>query len=77
MMNNKEERNFSIVDLSKKGMNPADIGARFNVSASRVHQIIARHRLSENRRAQLKKEYGVHPKIGELPDNAPLDVQIL
>jgi len=77
MMKNKEERNFSIVDLSKKGMNPADIGARFDVSASRVHQIIARHRLSGKRRAQLRKKYGVHPEIGELPDNAPLDVLIL
>jgi Homeodomain-like domain len=81
MKNNRpkpqEERNFSMVQLSNKGMSPADIGARFNVSPSRVFQIIARYRLSEKRRTQLKKRYRAHPKIGELPDNAPLDVLIL
>jgi hypothetical protein len=73
----QRERNFSIIRLRRKGNNPSDIAARFNVSPARVAQIVAAGDALERRRAELAKKYGACPKIGQLNDRAPVDVLIL
>jgi hypothetical protein len=71
------ERNAAIVTLLKKGRRASDLAAQFNLSCGRVRQIARSQAPLERRRSQLKKKYGAHPRIDELPDDTPVDVLIL
>ena len=73
----QHERNRSVIRLHKKGKSHTVIAAQFKVSRARVHQIIERGATLEQRRAQLKKKYGEHPRIDELGDRTPVDILIL
>src|SRR5262245_39287613 len=73
----KRERNAAIITLLKKGRRSSDLASQFNLSCGRVRQIAISHEPLERRRSQLKKKYGLHPRVDQLPDDTPVDVLIL
>jgi hypothetical protein len=73
----RRNRNTLIVSQAISGKRPSDIARRFDVTPCRVRQIVAKEGLLEQRRSELKREFGVQPRIDALPDGIPIDVLIL